>query len=51
MKSIRSESKPIIVEFINAYYSKNFEIPSVREIAAGTGISKTSVQRYLTAYF
>ena len=49
MKSIRSESKPIIVEFINAYYSKNFEIPSVREIAAGTGISVSTVHRCLSA--
>ena len=49
MKSIRSESKPIIVEFINAYYSKNFEIPSVREIAAGTGISASTVHRCLSA--
>ena len=49
MKSIRNESKPIIVEFINAYYSKNFEIPSVREIAAGTGISVSTVHRCLSA--
>ena len=49
MKSIRNESKPIIVEFINAYDSKNFEIPSVREIAAGTGISVSTVHRCLSA--
>lgn len=49
MKSIRNESKPAIVQFINAYYSKNFEIPSVREIAAGTGISVSTVHRCLSA--
>ena len=49
MKSIRNESKPIIVQFINEYYHKFFVIPSVREIASGTGISVSTVHRCLSA--
>ena len=47
MKSIRNESKPIIVQFIDEYYHKYFVIPSVREIASGTGISVSTVHRCL----
>ena len=49
MKSIRNESKPVIVQFIDEYYHKYYEIPSVREIAAGTGISVSTVHRCLSA--
>ena len=34
--------------FIDEYFMENNTSPTVREIAAGTGISKTAVQRYLT---
>lgn len=34
--------------FIDEYFMDNHTSPTVREIAAGTGISKTAVQRYLT---
>jgi len=47
MKSIRNASKPVIVRFIDDYYHKYFIIPSVREIAAGTGISVSTVHRCL----
>ena len=49
MKSIRNESKPVIVQFIDEYYHKFFVIPSVREIASGTGISVSTVHRCLSA--
>lgn len=49
MKSIQNESKPIIVKYIDDYYGKYFEIPSVRKIAAGTGISVSTVHRCLSA--
>lgn len=49
MKSIRNESKPVIVQFIDEYYHKYYEIPSVREIAAGTGVSVSTVHRCLSA--
>jgi len=49
MKSIRNESKPVIVQFIDDYYHKYFVIPSVREIASGTGISVSTVHRCLSA--
>lgn len=49
MKSIRNESKPIIVQFIDDYYHKHLVIPSVREIASGTGISVSTVHRCLSA--
>ena len=37
-----------IRRFIDEYFIENHKSPSVREIAASTGISKTAVQRYLT---
>ena len=49
MKSIRNESKPAIVQFIDEYYHKYYEIPSVREIASGTGISVSTDHRCLSA--
>ena len=49
MKSIRNESNPVIVQFIDDYYHKYFVIPSVREIASGTGISVSTVHRCLRA--
>lgn len=49
MKSVRNESKPAIVQFIDEHYHKYYEIPSVREIAAGTGISVSTVHRCLSA--
>jgi len=48
MKNIRSEAKNTIVEYINKYYSDYRAIPSVRDIAAGTGISVSTVHRCLT---
>jgi len=48
MKSIRNKSKPFIVQFIDEYFHKFFVIPSVREIASGTGISVSTVHRCLT---
>ena len=49
MKSIRNKSKPVIVQFIDEYYHQCFDIPTVREIAAGTGISVSTVHRCLSA--
>ncbi len=48
MKNIRGEAKNTIVEYINQYYSDYRAIPSVRDIAAGTGISVSTVHRCLT---
>ena len=47
MKNIRSEVKPTIIEYINDYYSQFNKIPSVRDIASGTGISISTVHRSL----
>ncbi len=47
MKNIRGEVKPTIIEYINDYYSQYNKIPSVRDIAAGTGISVSTVHRCL----
>ena len=49
MKSIRNQAKPKIMEFIDAYYNDYFTVPTVREIAAGTGISVSTVHRCLNA--
>ena len=42
------ERAEAIRQFIDEYFIENRKSPTVRDIAAGTGISKTSVQRYLT---
>lgn len=47
MKNIRNEAKSTIVDYINEYYSDYNVIPSVRDIAAGTGISVSTVHRCL----
>ena len=47
MKNIRSEAKSTIVDYINEYYGDYNAIPSVRDIAAGTGISVSTVHRCL----
>ena len=47
MKNIRSGAKSTIVDYINEYYGANNAIPSVRDIAAGTGISISTVHRCL----
>ena len=47
MKNIRSGAKSTIVDYINEYYGANKTIPSVRDIAAGTGISISTVHRCL----
>ena len=47
MKNIRNEAKSTIVEYIDQYYSNYRAIPSVRDIAAGTGISVSTVHRCL----
>ena len=47
MKNIRNEAKSTIVEYIDQYYSNYRAIPSVRDIASGTGISVSTVHRCL----
>lgn len=47
MKNIRNEAKSTIVDYIDQYYSDYRAIPSVRDIAAGTGISVSTVHRSL----
>ena len=42
------ERAEAIRQFIDEYFMENRKSPTVRDIATGTGISKTSVQRYLT---
>lgn len=47
MKNIRNEAKSTIVNYIDSYYSDYNVIPSVRDIAVGTGISVSTVHRCL----
>lgn len=42
------ERAEAIRQFIDEYFIENHKSPTVRDIASGTGISKTAVQRYLT---
>ena len=49
MSRTTDSKKQIILDFINEYYGNYGETPTVRDIAAGTGIAVTSVHRYLSA--
>ena len=49
MSRTADSKKQIILDFINEYYGSYGETPTVRDIAAGTGIAVTSVHRYLSA--
>ena len=48
MNKWNPERAETIRRFIDVYFMENHKSPTVRDIAAGTGISKTAVQRYLT---
>lgn len=47
MRPINESNKARISNFIDEYYSNNNSVPSVREISLGTGISISTVHRYL----
>lgn len=43
------ETQKKIQSFINEYVQKHVVSPSIRDIAAGTGLSRATVQRYMAA--
>ena len=43
------KTREVIREYINRYISEQHRSPSIRDIAAGTGISRAMVQRYMAA--
>ena len=45
MRRKDESKKPIISDFINAFYYEHDKVPSVREIVEGTGISLSTVHR------
>ena len=47
MRRKDESKKPIISDFINAFYYEHDKVPSVREIVNGTGIPLSTVHRYL----
>ena len=47
MRRKDESKKPIISDFINAFYYEHDKVPSVREIFEGTGIPLSTVHRYL----
>ena len=49
MRSKDESKKTEILKYINEYYNDYRETPTVRDIAAGTGIPFATVHRYLTA--
>jgi repressor LexA len=49
MRRKNEELFTVIREFINSYYLENGKGPSTRDIEAGTGIQRITVQRYLKA--
>ena len=48
MRSKNTAYYNTIVSFVNRYFDDSGRAPSTREIASGTGISRPTVQRYLT---
>ena len=49
MRRKNEELFTVIRDFINSYYLENGKGPSTRDIEAGTGIQRITVQRYLKA--
>ena len=47
MKHRNTETMDRIVSFVNDYYRDNHDSPSLRQIAAGTGVSHMTVKRML----
>jgi len=47
MRTRDTEKEKFIIEFVDSFFEKNRRSPSVREIAAGTGIPRDTVHRYL----
>ena len=47
MRTKSAEKANAIVEFVDAFFERNRRSPSIREIEAGTGIPRPTVQRYL----
>ena len=47
MRTKSTEKANAIIEFIDSFFERNRRSPSIREIEAGTGISRPTVQRYL----
>ena len=47
MRRKDESKKPIIADFINAFFYEHDKVPSVREIVEGTGIPLSTVHRYL----
>ena len=47
MRRKDESKKPIIADFINAFFYEHDKVPSVREIVNGTGIPLSTVHRYL----
>ena len=43
------KTREVIREYIDRYISEQHRSPSIRDIAAGTGISRAMVQRYMAA--
>ena len=49
MQHQKQESRQEIIAFVDRYYAENGKAPTIREIAEGTSISRSGVQRYLKA--
>ena len=49
MKSMESNRKSVILEYIKKYYDRHGQNPAVHDISVGTGIPNTSVHRYLVS--
>ena len=47
MKHRNTDSMDQIIPFVDGYYRQNHRPPSLRQISAGTGISKTTLQRMM----
>ena len=47
MRTKNPKKAKAILEYVDTFFEENLRTPSIREIEAGTGISRPMVQRYL----
>lgn len=47
MRTKNPKKAKAILEYVDTFFEENLKTPSIREIEAGTGISRPMVQRYL----
>ena len=47
MRPYNQETLDIILKFVNRYYQENHASPTIRDVAEGTGVARSTAHRYL----